>query len=507
MYNERDMMTYSTGLRSAVCATALFAGTAAHADLTAAEVWEDWKSQIMVAGDDVVTIGSEESSSGVLTVRDIAYSFSDPEVTIAATIDFMTFNEQSDGSVRVTMDDNIPLTITNENGGVATIIISQENLLMTVAGELAEMDYVLSADSYGITFQDYVEGDLTYTGDGRLIATDIDGAYTVTTGELRTTSGTSTTANLDLLMDFQIPGGQGQYFTAAAKVSGMQTQVEATTPLEANYENPENIFNDGFSIAGGYTIESTDYIVDSNIEGDQFAMSGSSAGSSITFDLSKDTVGYDAVASDLQASYQASEIPFPVDVTMGSYGTSFRMPLSRAEGPSPFGMSFEMIDLEVSDMLWDIFDPGQVLPRDPATLQIDIDGTATPMFDFLDPSQAEMMADSDMPFELTSVSLETLRIMVAGALLTGNGAFTFDNSDMETFAPLPRPEGDASFEITGLNALLDNLVAMGLVAEGDVMGPRMMMGMFARATGDDQMAIDVEVAPNGQVNVNGNRVR
>ena len=97
--------------------------------------------------------------------------------------------------------------------------------------------------------------------------------------------------------------------------------------------------------------------------------------------------------------------------------------------------------------------------------------------------------------------------MAAGALFTGTGAFTFDNDDKQSFAPMPRPEGEASFEITGLNALLDNLVAMGLVPEQDIMGPRMMMGMFARSTGDDQMAIDVEVTSNGQVNVNGNRVR
>ena len=96
---------------------------------------------------------------------------------------------------------------------------------------------------------------------------------------------------------------------------------------------------------------------------------------------------------------------------------------------------------------------------------------------------------------------------MAGAQINGGGAFTFDNSDTQTFAPLPRPEGSALVEIIGLNGLLDNLVAMGLVPQDQVMGPRMMMGMFARATGDDQMEIEVEVTPNGQVNVNGNRVR
>ena len=81
-------------------------------------------------------------------------------------------------------------------------------------------------------------------------------------------------------------------------------------------------------------------------------------------------------------------------------------------------------------------------------------------------------------------------------MVTGDGAFTFDSSDMQSFAPLPRPEGEASVEITGFNALLDNVVAMGLVPEQDVMGARMMMGMFARSTGDDKMETSVEVLPN-----------
>ncbi len=157
--------------------------------------------------------------------------------------------------------------------------------------------------------------------------------------------------------------------------------------------------------------------------------------------------------------------------------------------------------------LRNLFDSGNVLPRDPATLQIALSGKAKALFNMLDPEQQMLMADNEMPFELSSVSLDTLKIMAAGALFTGTGAFTFDNEDTQSFAPLPRPEGDASFEITGLNALLDNLVAMGLVPEQDIMGPRMMMGMFARSTGDDQMAIDIDIDASGQVNVNGNRVR
>jgi hypothetical protein len=76
-----------------------------------------------------------------------------------------------------------------------------------------------------------------------------------------------------------------------------------------------------------------------------------------------------------------------------------------------------------------------------------------------------------------------------------------------TFAPLPRPEGALRVQINGLNGLLDNLVAMGLVPAEEMMAPRMMMGMFARSTGDDQLESQLEITGDGQVLANGQRIR
>ncbi len=45
-------MTYQTTLRSAVCFAALVAGGAAQADVTAAEVWADWREMKSEAFED-----------------------------------------------------------------------------------------------------------------------------------------------------------------------------------------------------------------------------------------------------------------------------------------------------------------------------------------------------------------------------------------------------------------------------------------------------------------------
>jgi hypothetical protein len=507
MYIEREIMTNSFGMRSAVCAAALLAGTAAHAELTAAQVWDDWKSQLGRYGDENLTIGAEETSSGTLTVRDITVSLVEDDVVVDMTIEDITFNEQSDGSVRVTMDDSYPLIITSVDGVVVTIMMTQSNLEMIVSGDPESMDYAITADSYEIAFQDAVDGDVTINGDARMIARDLAGSYNISKDSMRNISSDASIGSVDLLVDFQIPGGEGEYVTAAAKINGIQTQSEAAVPLEMDLENPDDMFVNGFSVAGGYVIDSADYVFDINAEGDQNAGSVSTGTVTLTGELNSKIVAYESRTTDIAVNLQTSELPLPIEISLAEYGFGFRMPVGTSEVPADFGLKFDLVDLVIGDAIWDIFDPSKVLSRDPATLEVALTGKARALIDFLDPAQQAAMDSTEVPFELSSLSLDTLKIMAAGALFTGSGAFTFDNTDTQTFAPLPRPFGDATFEITGLNKLLDNIVAMGLVPEQDIMGPRMMMGMFTRSTGDDQMAIDVEIDPSGQVKVNGNRVR
>ena len=500
-------MRYSTALRGAVSVTAILAASAAHADVTAQQVWDDWKSQMEIYGEDGLSIGSEAMSGDTLTVSDIVLTFEDDEVEVVSQIGDLTFVEQGDGSVRVTMDESYPIVITGEDGVVITIDVSQSGLEMIASGDPEAMNYDFTADSYSIAFRDAVDGGMTYTGDARLTMTNMAGSYAMNIGEMRDIVSEATVGSVDVLVDFQIPGGEGEYVTGAAKLANLAMQFDGTVPLEIDGDNPEEMFADGFAIAGGYTIDSGDYVFDINSEGDQASGSVSTGQVALTGEFNSQTIAYASSTKDTQLTMQTAEFPLPIELSLAEYGIGFRMPVGQTEEPAPFGISFDMVDLEISEMLWSIFDPNAVLPRDPATLQIALAGTARALIDLMDPENAEAFESTEVPFEPYTLTLDTLRISAAGALVTGSGAFTFDNDDTETFAPMPRPEGDATVEISGLNQLLDNLVAMGLVPQDQIMGPRMMMGMFARSTGDDQMEISVEVTPSGEVNVNGNRVR
>jgi hypothetical protein len=67
--------------------------------------------------------------------------------------------------------------------------------------------------------------------------------------------------------------------------------------------------------------------------------------------------------------------------------------------------------------------------------------------------------------------------------------------------------GAIDLTLTGANKLMDNLVAAGLVPEDQIMGARMMLGLFAVPTGDDAMASKIEFKEDGGIYANGQRIQ
>ena len=57
------------------------------------------------------------------------------------------------------------------------------------------------------------------------------------------------------------------------------------------------------------------------------------------------------------------------------------------------------------------------------------------------------------------------------------------------------------------DALFDRLATVGLLPDEQLMGFRMMLGMFADVVGDDHLVSEVEITPAGQILLNGQRLR
>ena len=125
--------------------------------------------------------------------------------------------------------------------------------------------------------------------------------------------------------------------------------------------------------------------------------------------------------------------------------------------------------------------------------------------DVFDP---QIAATLDAPAEIEALNINSIVVDAVGAKLDGSGAFTFDNTDTTTYGGMPKPVGAVSVALAGGNALLDKLVAMGLLPEQQAMGARMMMGLFA-VPGDapDTLKSKVEFNEAGQILANGQRIK
>jgi len=61
--------------------------------------------------------------------------------------------------------------------------------------------------------------------------------------------------------------------------------------------------------------------------------------------------------------------------------------------------------------------------------------------------------------------------------------------------------------ITGANALIDNLISMGLLPQEQATMGRMFMGMFTQPAGDDALTSKIEINDQGHIMANGQRIQ
>jgi len=500
-------MTKHTLMRSAASAIALISATAASAQVTAADVWADWQASLALYGQDNLTIGAETMTGDTLTVSGITFGFEEETTKLSGAMGDVTFTELGDGTVSVGMAPTNPITIGDQDGNVLKMSINQSGLKVIVSGTPEQMNYDVSADQYAFVVDEITEDGKPIEVDIRVALNDIAGRYVTRTSDMRQISYDMTAASLDMIADITPPDTDGDYVTISGKIENISTASEMTLPVTADLENPMAVFGADVSMVASYAYEKGAYIFDVNAEGTLTSGSASTGAGSLDMKMDGSVLSYDSAVNDLDVAVQGAALPFPIEVSMAQYGIGLDMPMTKTEEPVDFGLRLNLTDLAVNDMIWALADPTNAVPHDPVTIFLDLSGKAKFFIDLFDPEQAEALSIDEAPGELTALTLKDLRIKAAGVDVNGSGDFTFDNTDKVTFDGIPRPQGDLTVNIKGANALIDSLVEIGLLPDDQAMAGRLMLGMFAQVTGDDELTSNVEINEQGQVIANGQRVK
>lgn len=496
-------------LAGSTAALALFAGTTAFADVTPEEVWENWQAMLIASGQTVTT--ADVSRDGdTLVVSGLTLSSEKDGSSFSASIDELDFTDNNDGTVDVTMSDSYPMllktpAVAGVEGSKPTdlkITISQPELVLTASGSTDDMQYDIDAPTVvakveAINGTDAEVNDLTIEA----TMTNVVGTYTVAgPAEKKQVTSDFTTEKVDFTATGTDPETKTD-FSMTGAVAGLAGKSSMTM---VDMQDMVAALAAGFAMTSNISYTSASFNVTSTTEGKPTNVTASTAEGGLTVGMDATHMQYGGSAKTAKVSISSPDIPFPqVDLGYDEASFNLDMPVSKSDAPSDFAFLTKLVGFNVSEPIWGMVDPTGALPHDGATLIIDAKGKATMKSDLF----SELEQGSAPPPELNALDLNEIKLSIAGAELTGNGALTFDNTDMTTFDGVPAPTGKIDLKLTGANTLLDKIVSMGYLSQDDVMGYKMMAGMFSNSAPDkDELTSALEFKDKGFY-ANGQRLK
>lgn len=488
-------------------ALALSAGPAL-ADVTPTEIWDNWQSLFANYGAEL----SFERTSNLgtsLSIIGLTAAFPVQDGTSEMAMGTLTFNDNGDGSVTIEMEDEMAFAVamTGPEGqeGNVGMTLRMPNAKIIASGSIDALRYDFDYPSMELTefviSGDEIPDDVPVEID--MSMTDLDGFLEFTDAETRAYISENSIGLLNVDVSFR---GEAAEDGAGAFNLSMKDLNQTTTGTMGVFRadmSLSQMIQAGTRQVGTGTHGEVTYSIDVDTPDGSFQMAAAAVSGDITGEINEGGIAYGGTTNDVTMTIGGSTIPLPpLTFKMAQSGGTFAIPIVPGDDEQPFAVAFSMIGLEIDNMLWGMIDPMGQLPRDPINLVVDTSGNLTIIEDFTAPEFAESDIPS-MPGTIEDLSINELRLSIAGAELTGDGALAFDNS-----MGMPMPTGIVNMSLVGGNGLLDTLVGMGLVPEEQAMGARMMLGLFARpGAGEDTLESTIEMKEDGSILANGQRIR
>ena len=507
------MKSISKPTAAALC---LFAfPSLAQAEISATDVWTNLTAMTAAIGGDLSASLTETGDT--LTVNDIVATFELPKDAGSFTFHAGTLSliAQPDGSVELIQPKAQTITAVFQEDGAqkfsASAYVTLSDNVTRAVGDPGDITYDYSIASYRLDIGDIMAEDTKGPVpdiSGHFAASDILASTRITQGALIGVSGRTTYGNYEF--DYEVSQNGTPVINQTQRADDAAFTYDSAFPASGmSIMNMAAALRDGLTISAQTTSGKTTghgSQIDPNMGQFDHRLSVATTAAEISFDTRG--LRMDVTATDYDISAEMLDImPFPITGSMADVAFKMLIPVLANDTPGDAVYSFTLDQLTMGDDLWNLFDPQSVLPRDPATVSLDLSAKLSILTDLLD--VAAMSNLTSTPLLAQEVSLNALNVVLAGASLTGNGAVTLDNDDMDTFEGIPAPSGTFDFVLTGANDLMDSLVSMGLLPEDQAMGARMMLGLFARpGEGEDTLTSKIEIdGATGAISANGQRLQ
>ncbi|MDO5705230.1 MAG: DUF2125 domain-containing protein [Paracoccus sp. (in: a-proteobacteria)] len=534
-------------------ATALIVAAApVFAEVTPVQVW-DTLVRAYSEGGYTVTEGSREEAGQTLTINDVTLDASnlipaDPETAQSPTsvklvIPRVVLNTTGDGNVRTVFEGDWTGEVSapyedGTPGTPVTIGVAMPSNEMITSGTPDAMNHALNYPkiSAAITFRDQKGTEVPVN----LIVTDTKGSYN-TSG----TAETGTKADYDMTsgraaitVDSAIPGENGQpggHIKADLAMTDLATKGSMGMPA-GNFNMGEDMnaaLKAGATVAASLGFAGYEGTADFSGQDENGAPQSGNAtftGGRGNVDIRMDDkgVGYAGTSEAASINVTANSIPFPLSYSAGLQSFDVHFPVMQSDTAQPFTFKYALADLTLGDAIWGLFDPTAQLPRDPASLTIDVGGDLMVTRDVMDPEFQKRMAAASTPAEgsseLTAEQLAALETLQAEAVpfqpvkvtlnqiaLNAIGAKADLNGEL-TAGPngdFSQPAGTINGTFSGVNTLIDRLASLGLIPQDQVAAARMMLMVFAKPVEGqtDTLETRIEMREDGSIFANGQQMQ
>ncbi|WP_299191056.1 DUF2125 domain-containing protein [uncultured Litoreibacter sp.] len=479
----------------------------ASADVTSADVWDALKAQMSVYGN---VTASETNSGGSLSVSDIVMATNVEDInTSTALSGSIVFRELGDGTVAIDFPGSMTADMTVMEAGSAPATISvtfaQQGMTILASGDPGAITHDFSAPSMTYSLANFIVEGQPITANFTLDLTDTAGSWLSEGTATRRQKADYTISQIAFKGLFADPTSPDKGAFNGA-INDIKVTSDSKVPEGMADLKPEELFTTGFAVDADMSFGMTTYDAQITAEGQATEIKGTIGNGSFGLGMDGERIRYSTQSNSVDISGAVTGLPFPpVDVHFDTSSLDFLMPIGKTDEAQDFTAAIKMKGVTVSDFLWAMIDPGQQLPRDAANVVVDLSGKANWLVNIFDEAAMET---TKMPGKLESLALNDLEVTVAGASLTGSGAFTFDNNDLQSFGGMPRPLGAIDLAMSGGITLLDKLTAMNLVPQEQAMGIKMMTGMFTKpGASPDTLTTRIEVDASGAVLANGQRIQ
>ncbi|MVO16440.1 DUF2125 domain-containing protein [Parasedimentitalea huanghaiensis] len=528
-------MTFKTSTALLSVSFAALTASPSLADITADDIWNSYQAIAETVGGELTATTNRDGNTVVFADAKLHISFPGDEGSVDILYPLLSYTENGDGTLAMDLDgpQTYSFVVTGPNAEAdrisADMVITYADAELIATGDPDDITFSYAMDGFEFEVQNLDLGELKDPEDVNFSLTGTGSATKGTSrlslGDLVTLAGQSEITGIDYSM--QIADPSGGISTTNGSYEGMSNSSTITLPTGGmSIMNLAGALHDGLSIMAtskiGGSNSKTVIVADGNEVSSHTSQTMSAGPSTNTISANADAFQLTADGNQIQMAFKYDE-----NVNAGSDNISvtgfsetalegyvdratgdFRIPVSKSEEQQDFTFAFGLEGFDLDKNLWALFDPSEILPREPATLLLNLTGKTTLLQNLLNFEEMMQLSDGDVPAQLNELSINDLQISAVGASASATGDFAFDNDDLVSFDGIPAPSGNAEVQISGANGLIDKLIEMGLIAESDAMGARMMMGILTvPGEGEDSLKSNLEITEDGQILANGQRIK